>query len=250
MYEFGKVKVVPQDYTEAAKWYRKGAQQGDRQAQFNLATMYANGRGVPHDEAESDRWYRKAAEQGDALAQSLVGSAYLFGRGAPKDFVQAYMWLNLAAHGGDHGAAQSRDGLEPFMTAEEIAEAQRLTPRSPCSRAAPLPRSRTPAGRFPSSIGAHAWQDGRGRWGGRSGRWGLRFGGPNREQFLHHDQRQFLQSGAVVLRHGNGRRPHSVSGGLAFIDNTLATQWIASVPLCEEDRAKILSGNAKRLLRM
>jgi predicted TIM-barrel fold metal-dependent hydrolase len=35
-----------------------------------------------------------------------------------------------------------------------------------------------------------------------------------------------------------------------FIDNKLATQWIASAPLCEEDRAKILSGNAKRLLRM
>ena len=89
--------------------------------------MYANGRGVPHDEAESDRWYRKAAEQGDASAPSIVGSAYLFGRGAPMDLVQAYMWLNLAAHGGDHGAAQTRDGLERFMTAEEIAEAQRLT---------------------------------------------------------------------------------------------------------------------------
>jgi uncharacterized protein len=125
MYEIGK--VVPQDYTEAAKWYRKGAEQGDRQAQYNLAIMYANGRGVPHDEAESDRWYRKAAEQGDASAQSIVGSAYLFGRGAPMDLVQAYMWLNLAAHGGDHGAAQTRDGLEPFMTAEQIAEAQRLT---------------------------------------------------------------------------------------------------------------------------
>ena len=35
-----------------------------------------------------------------------------------------------------------------------------------------------------------------------------------------------------------------------FIDNKLGTQWIGSVPLCEEDRAKILSGNAKRLLRM
>jgi 2,3-dihydroxybenzoate decarboxylase len=35
-----------------------------------------------------------------------------------------------------------------------------------------------------------------------------------------------------------------------FIDNALAAQWIASVPLCEEDRVRILSGNAKRLLRM
>ena len=124
MYEIGK--VVPQDYTEAAKWYRKGAEQGDRQAEYNLAVMYANGRGVPHDEAESDHWYRKAAEQGDASAQSLVGEAYLLGRGVPRDFVQAYMWLSLAAQGGDRGAAQARDGLERFMTAEEIAEAQRL----------------------------------------------------------------------------------------------------------------------------
>jgi len=125
MYEIGK--AVPQDYTAAALWYREAAERGDRLAQHNLAVMYANGRGVPQDEAESQRWYRKAAEQGDASAQSLVGSAYLFGRGAPKDLVQAYMWLNLAARGGEPGAAQTRDGLEPFMTAEQIAEAQRLT---------------------------------------------------------------------------------------------------------------------------
>jgi hypothetical protein len=37
------------------------------------------------------------------------------------------MWLNLAARGGEPGAARTRDGLEPFMTAEQIAEAQRLT---------------------------------------------------------------------------------------------------------------------------
>jgi uncharacterized protein len=118
---------VPQDFTAAALWYREAAEHGDRLAQHNLAVMYANGRSVPHDEAESQRWYRKAAEQGDASAQALVRSAYLFGRGAPKDLVQAYMWLNLADLGGEPGAAKTRDGIEPFMTAEQIAEAQRLT---------------------------------------------------------------------------------------------------------------------------
>jgi predicted TIM-barrel fold metal-dependent hydrolase len=35
-----------------------------------------------------------------------------------------------------------------------------------------------------------------------------------------------------------------------FIDNVSATQWMASAPICDEDKAKILSGNSKRLLRM
>jgi Sel1 repeat len=114
------------DYATALRLLHPLAERGNRQAQYNLAVMYANGWGVPRDEAESNRWYHKAAEQGDASAQSLVGSAYLFGRGAPKDFVQAYLWLNLAARG-DKSAAQVRDDLEGIMTAAQISEARRLT---------------------------------------------------------------------------------------------------------------------------
>ena len=36
------------------------------------------------------------------------------------------------------------------------------------------------------------------------------------QQFLHHDQRQFLRSGAAVLRPGNGRRPHPLRRRLAL----------------------------------
>jgi 2,3-dihydroxybenzoate decarboxylase len=35
-----------------------------------------------------------------------------------------------------------------------------------------------------------------------------------------------------------------------FVPNPPGTTWMESVPLCDEDKAKILSGNAKRLLRM
>ena len=35
-----------------------------------------------------------------------------------------------------------------------------------------------------------------------------------------------------------------------FVENTAATDWLAAAPICDEDRAKIFSGNAKRLLRM
>ena len=42
---------VPQDYAEAVTWYRKAAEQGDADAQYNLGVMYAKGQGVPQDYA-------------------------------------------------------------------------------------------------------------------------------------------------------------------------------------------------------
>jgi predicted TIM-barrel fold metal-dependent hydrolase len=35
-----------------------------------------------------------------------------------------------------------------------------------------------------------------------------------------------------------------------YVDNLSGTQWADALPLCSEDRAKILSGNARKLLRM
>jgi 2,3-dihydroxybenzoate decarboxylase len=35
-----------------------------------------------------------------------------------------------------------------------------------------------------------------------------------------------------------------------FVQNPLGTNWVDTIPLCEEDKIKILSGNAKRLLKM
>jgi 2,3-dihydroxybenzoate decarboxylase len=35
-----------------------------------------------------------------------------------------------------------------------------------------------------------------------------------------------------------------------FVVNPPGVKWMETVPLCDEDKAKILSGNAKRLLRM
>ena len=40
---------VPQDYAQAVKWYRKAAEQGYANAQFNLGLMYTKVEGVPQD---------------------------------------------------------------------------------------------------------------------------------------------------------------------------------------------------------
>lgn len=57
---------------EAARWWRKAAEQGDVEAQSHLGMMYANGRGVPKDEVEAVRWFRKAAKQGDEDARKSL----------------------------------------------------------------------------------------------------------------------------------------------------------------------------------
>jgi TPR repeat protein len=54
---------------------------------------------------------------------------YEAGIGVPKDYVLAYMWWNLAAARslpGDTVAAEARDKVAAKMTADQIAEAQKL----------------------------------------------------------------------------------------------------------------------------
>jgi len=88
---------------------RKLAEQGVAEAQCNLGVMYCKGRGVPQDYKEAARWYRKAAEQGNDRAQFNLGVIYYKGQGVPQDYIRTYAWLNLAASQGNTDAAGFRN---------------------------------------------------------------------------------------------------------------------------------------------
>jgi TPR repeat protein len=124
---------VPQDDAQALKWFRSAAEAGDALAQLNLGVMYADGRGVPQDNKEAANWYRRAADQGNPQAQYNLGLWYAQGEGGRPDKVRAHMWFNLAAarfppsdSRSRAAAVTSRDAVASNMTAEEIAQAQRL----------------------------------------------------------------------------------------------------------------------------
>jgi TPR repeat protein len=102
---------VPQDYTQAAAWYRKAAEQGVADAQDILGYLYCNGQGVPQDYAQAAAWYRKAAEQGVADAQDILGYLYCNGQGVPQDYAQAAAWWRKAAEQGDADAQYNLGGL-------------------------------------------------------------------------------------------------------------------------------------------
>ena len=124
MYTGGFGAIAP-DAAESARWYRLAADQGLEIAQWALSLMYARGDGVPEDAAESAHWVRLAAEQGNTDAQLALASMYGLGKGVPKDSVMAYAWLNVAA-ARDEKARELRDKSAEWMTAEKIAESQRL----------------------------------------------------------------------------------------------------------------------------
>ena len=104
---YARGKGVERNDAEAAKWLRKAADQGLARAQLDIGVLYATGRGVPRDDAEAARWYRKAADQGLPQAQLNLGLAYDLGLGVPVDKAEADSWWRTAAEQGDTGAAKN-----------------------------------------------------------------------------------------------------------------------------------------------
>ena len=105
MFEKGKTAFDGKEYTEAAEWYRKAAEQGLAEAQNNLGFMYRNGYGVDQDYSEAIKWYRKAVEQGYIKAQFNLGKLHELGYGVTKDYIEAVSWYRKAAEQ-EHPEAQ------------------------------------------------------------------------------------------------------------------------------------------------
>ena len=85
-FEDGMQFVLSKDYARAVQSFRKAAEDGNADAQFNLGVMYSKGRGVEQDYARAAHWYRKAAEQDDVPAQSMLGFMHLKGQGVQQDY--------------------------------------------------------------------------------------------------------------------------------------------------------------------
>jgi TPR repeat protein len=55
-YMYSKGRGVQQDFTEAFRWYMKGAEAGNAQSMHNLGYLYYEGRGVRNDYEQARRW--------------------------------------------------------------------------------------------------------------------------------------------------------------------------------------------------
>ena len=96
-YEIGSMYSDIKNYSCAVKWYAKGAELGNEDAQSSLAQMYQYGKGVKTNLAKAIEWYTKAAEKGNEIALFELGEIYQYGHGVEVDYAKAAEWYSKVA---------------------------------------------------------------------------------------------------------------------------------------------------------
>lgn len=159
------------DYTRAVTEWRKDAEAGDADAQFNLGQAYKLGRGVPLDTQQAEVWYARAASKGHVQAEDNYGLA-LFQNGKPKDavpwleksvargepraqyilgtmlfngvdvkkdWVRAYALTSRAASAGLPQATQSQQQMDAYISAAERQQGLALARKMDGTQVAAIP---------------------------------------------------------------------------------------------------------------
>ena len=115
---------LSRDPVQAAGWFRRAAELGLADAQFNLSLFLLNGDGARPDLPQAALWCQRAAKQGLTNAQDLLGLMYARGDGVPKDPVEALAWFMVAANLGHQEAARRANLLKAELRPDAVARAE------------------------------------------------------------------------------------------------------------------------------
>lgn len=129
-YEHGR--GVAQDLTQAAKYYRQGAELGNASCQNSLGVMYLNGNPMPRDLKQGFEWTRKSALQGHGLAMYNLGRCYQFGHGVADDMSKAIEWYEKSLKVRPDAELERKVAIFktlPLMTDDKPADDTQQPPR-------------------------------------------------------------------------------------------------------------------------
>jgi TPR repeat protein len=120
---------------KALHWWGLAAENGDAEAQFNLATVLLAGADGKPDVERAFHWFHAAACQGLAPAQSKLAVLYATGQGVALDAIEAHKWFVLAARHGDRAAQdnvkRSADKITGVQQREAVRRADAFRPDKP-----------------------------------------------------------------------------------------------------------------------
>lgn len=97
-------ETVDDNYADALKAYEQAAASGDVLGEYNLALMYAYGKGVPVNYEKANSLFTKAANNGVDEAMNQLGSMAFYGLGQDRNEHQALSWYKKAASLGNGNA--------------------------------------------------------------------------------------------------------------------------------------------------
>jgi TPR repeat protein len=105
----------------------QAAEDGIADAQSDLGDRYYDGEGGMKDFSEAAKWYRKSADQGNEFAQYSLGFMKYRGQGVVKNEDEALIWLHKSADQGNESAKKEITLIEDNRRqAEQAAEARRM----------------------------------------------------------------------------------------------------------------------------
>jgi TPR repeat protein len=139
---------VPADMKTGTNWYTSAADQGSREAAFELGEVHAAGRtGHGVDLVEALRWWRVAARReharaclkvahcyrwGDAVMQDKQLAFAWYGRAAAAGNIQAHVWLGECYEHGDGAEADAAKAVEHYRKAANGGDAHALAELGRC----------------------------------------------------------------------------------------------------------------------
>lgn len=97
----GEQALASGNYASAYKYLLAASKQGDAEAQYDLSTMYSEGKGTPTNQAAEIEWLKKSAEQGFAEAELDLGNHYELGDGVPQNHSVGMAWTTKSAEQGN-----------------------------------------------------------------------------------------------------------------------------------------------------
>jgi TPR repeat protein len=124
MYWYGH--LVAKDVAKASRYFRQAAQQDLKEAQFDLAVIYADPDSGLLNQKDAAVWYRQAAEQGLREAQYNLGLLLYRGSGVKADAAQGYEWIALAANQGLPAGISMREQMRRELPTDQVARGEEL----------------------------------------------------------------------------------------------------------------------------
>jgi localization factor PodJL len=97
---YAEGRLMPRDLKLAAEWYEKASAHGVVPATYRLGSLYEKGYGVTRDFARAKALYQKAAEQGHSHAMHNLAVLIAEGGDGKPDYATAAVWFRKAAEFG------------------------------------------------------------------------------------------------------------------------------------------------------